>query len=490
MKGRKIRLITEILALITICLISFLGVYTQKGNVMQNEVKQYNLSKDLKGYRELMIKVSDATEVTDSEGKTIGNTDNYSDEEIQKNTYTKTENKVNKEEDLKEENFKTAKTVIEKRLKSFGVKDFNLSQNLETGLIYLTIPEDSSTDHTISNLIQVGEFKIKDSKNESKVFITNNEIKKATVGYNTTTTGTTVYLQIELNKNGQQILKDISSGEYAKKDEAEDTSEEEHIDETEQNEAEENKQAENTSEQEANNEETEEKNEEEKTQKEIVLAIDNNSVITTSFEEPIENGVISISMGAATKDTKRLSDNMQSASTIATTLNSGKIPVTYKITGNRYVNTDISKDYIKYAIYGCIAIAVLGVLYLIIRFKVKGIIASIAFAGYIGLYLLLVRYANVPVAIESIVGTALTAIISYIVIFNMLKISKQNSENKNEIYKKEFISTIIKIIPLVIATVVFSFTRWDKIAIFGMFVFWGILLNIIYNFIITRDMIN
>ena len=215
MKGRKIKLITEILAIIVICLVSFVGVYTKSYNKMENKVKDYTLSKDLKGYRELVFKVSDATEVLDSTGKVVGNTDDYTDSTIESNSYQKTENKINSEDKLNAENYEKAKSVIEKRLKSLNVEDYNLSVNSENGDIYLQIPEDENTDHTASNILQVAKFEIKDSEDTSKVLVTNEDLKKISAVYNTDTSGTTVYLQIEFNKNGKNILKQLSEGEYA-----------------------------------------------------------------------------------------------------------------------------------------------------------------------------------------------------------------------------------------------------------------------------------
>ena len=54
------------------------------------------------------------------------------------------------------------------------------------------------------------EFKIRDSEDASNVFITNDDIKRASAVYNTTTSGTTVYLQIEFNEKG----KDENRQEY------------------------------------------------------------------------------------------------------------------------------------------------------------------------------------------------------------------------------------------------------------------------------------
>lgn len=172
MKGKKLKLITEILAIVVICLVSFVGIYTKKANKMENQVKDYELSKDLSGYRELIFKVSDATEVLDSKGKVVGNTDNYTDSTIETNSYQKTENKINSDEELTEANYEKAKSIIEERLKSLRIQDYNLSLNKENGDIYLQIPENSDTDHIISNILQVAKFEIKDSEDTSNVLVT------------------------------------------------------------------------------------------------------------------------------------------------------------------------------------------------------------------------------------------------------------------------------------------------------------------------------
>ena len=83
MKEKILRNITKILAILIICLISFVGIYVQRANRMENIVKDFALTKDLEGYRQIIIEVSDAVEVLSSEGKVIGNTDNYNDDALQ-----------------------------------------------------------------------------------------------------------------------------------------------------------------------------------------------------------------------------------------------------------------------------------------------------------------------------------------------------------------------------------------------------------------------
>lgn len=489
MKENKLRLIAEILAVIIICLVSFFGVYIQNANRMENAVKDYTLGKDLKGYREIIIKVSDATKVKDSNGKIVGNTDNYTDSSIESNSYTKTEEKVNSDEVLNEANYNKSKEIIEQRLKKLGVNDYNISMNMETGMIYLAIPEDDSTDHTVSNILQVGDFQIRDSEDDTKIMLSNDSLKKVTSIYNTTENGTIVYLQMEFNKDGKNALNEISSGEYATKEE----NDTESVEDSEENQNAVEAEGEVSTEQNENSENNEENQEEEKnekTQKKISLVIDDNSMITTSFDEPIKNGSINLSMNAATKDTSKINETLQSASTIATILNSGKLPITYTIDENKYVETDISNQMIKNVIYVLIGITILAMVFLIIKYKIKGLIAAIAYVGFIGLYLLIVRYTNVLTDIESIVSVCIILIINYLLTIKLLGINNNNDEAKKKLYAEELKRTIIKLIPLFITSIIFAFASWSKIAIFGMFIFWGATLAIIYNNTIMRDMID
>ena len=74
--------------------------------------------------------------------------------------------------------------------------------------------------------------------------------------------------------------------------------------------------------------------------------------------------------------------------------------------------------------------------------------------------------------------------------YRLLKTHEADVELKKIVYSREFKSTITKLIPIFIIAVVFAFIKWTKIATFGMFMFWGVFLIIIYNYFITRDMLD
>ena len=516
MKGKRLKLITEILAIIAICLVSFIGVYSQTANKMVNKVKSYDFAKDLTGYRELVFEVSDATEVLDAEGKVVGNTDQYTDSNIESYSYQKTENKVNSEENLKEENYKKAKEVIEKRLKSLGVQNYTISQDISNGTIYLQLPEDNNTDHIVSNILEVSKFEIKDSEDSSNVFVTNDDLKRVSTRYNTTQTGTTVYLQIEFNKNGKKVIKDLSTGEYATKEEEakedentenseNETSEDENAVEAEANisseesaenseESENKEENSNTTENSETSENSEESSDssedEEDTQKKIALSIDNSDMITTSFDDPIADGILNLSMNKETTDSESISDTLESTSTIATLLNSGKMPLTYKIKTNNYINTDISEEMLQKSLYVAIIVILIALLVLIIKHKLRGIIAAFAYIGFVALDLLLIRYLNVSVTLETIVSAIIILAINYIITYNLLKIKEEDKEAKKIAYSTQIKSTIMALIPIFIISIIFVFAKWTNILTFGMNIFWGIILTIIYNYLLTRDMLD
>lgn len=492
MKGNKIKLFTEILAIVVIVLVSFVGVYKQDYNKMINQVKEYKYSKDLDGYREVVL------EVSSEENKSTENETNNETTENKDATETTEEknvdNEENKENEKTEENshyeeYRDSKKLIEKRLSLLGVQDYTISQNEENGSIYLQIPENEETDHILSNLLQKGNFEIKDSEDSSKVFVNNDNLKKVSTVYNNSTEGTTVYLQFEFDKNGKNILKEISSGEYK-------TNQEDSTDETENSNETENENAVDAeaevktqdSETEENSEtntdsETNSESDKENKQKKIVLSIDDNDLITSSFDEVLETGAINLSMNKATKDQDSINDTLRSASTISNVLNSGKMPLTYEIKQNSYIQTDITQDKLNKAYIVIGVVFVIALIYMIIKYKTKGITAAIANIGFLALDLLLIRYTNVAISLESIVIGTVVLAINYLFVYEMLKM-EENTKIQNL-----FKSQILKVVPIVLIAIIFAFSKVTKLSTAGMFLFWGITLSFIYNYTLTRDMI-
>lgn len=461
---KTVKILTFTLAILLISLVSFFGIYVQNKNQMINEVKDYNYAMDINGARTIKLVLNTGTKevIKDSEGNII---DEATDEEITANGYVKEQVPNNSEEIKTQENYQLAKKVIEKRLKNLGVEDYNISLNETTGEMIVEIPENDSTDNVISKLYTVGKFEIMDSETK-EVLMDNNNIKSSDVLYNTSTSGTSVYLEIAFNKEGKKKLEDISKT-YVKSQNS--TTEENTVDE-------------NTTEE--NTTETEKT-----TEKKITMKIDDEEIMTTSFDEPMTTGKIQLSVGTATTDSSKLQDYIKQAQNVATVLDSGNLPVKYDMTKNQYILSDITEQDITCIVIIIAVIVVIGIVVLIVKYKENGLLAGISYIGLTALYLLLVRYANVVISIEAIFGIELILILNYIFICMLLEnIKKEKNVNKSTLntYTKFF----SRIIPICVIAIVFCFIKWIPISSFGMISFWGLVLIAVYNATITKTLLN
>lgn len=352
---KKIKILTITLAIIAVTMIAFWGIYTPVQNRMENQVKDYDLAMDLKGSRNIRLKVNTETETTikDAEGNKVEDSANLTDEEIAEKGYSKEEKANNSEEVKTIENYKASQKVIEKRLQKLGVNNYIIKVEEQTGDIVIELPENEETDHIVSNLSTVGKFEIIDSETK-EVLMNNQDIKQARVMYGSgsstsANSGTTVYLDIEFNKEGSKKLEEISN-QYVKieNETTENTTSEENV----------------TAEETTSEENTETTNE-----KKITMNIDDEEIMSTSFEEPVRTGKLQLSIGSASTDKDTLQGYIDQASSMATVLDTGNIPVKYDLDSNQYILSDITENEMELAIYIVLGILVIALIALMVRYK-------------------------------------------------------------------------------------------------------------------------
>ncbi len=447
MKALKRTLI--ILLIILLALISFGGIYIQKTKFVENILPEYKLGPDFTGLRNIGLKVSDATKdiYYDLDGNVV--------DEEGKNTTKKVES-VNKEENLTKNNYKKAKEIIEKRLEkikqvqytSAGIVEnkaidyYTIKQNEETGKIELKLPENANTDMVLRYVATKGDFTIVDD--QDNVLMDNSYIKEANVGYSSTSSGVTVYLTIQFDKQGTEKLKEISNT-FIK-----------------------------TTDEEGND-----------TTKKIKVKIDDSEMLNTYFTEEISNGIIQLSFGTATGNS--LATYAQEAKNLETLLNAGNLPIVYEADENHYVLSDINKDMLFIPAIVIMSLLVIGIIILIVKYKVKGLLGAISIIGYIAAFLIIVRLTNVVITLEGVAGIITSIILEYISIMYALNKMK---ENTNLTCNQCFTKFLPILVPIAISTVILCFVKWLPIYSFGMTMFWGIILVIVYNHVVTKLLVS
>lgn len=485
-EGKKLKILVCTLAIILIAMIALFGVYVPYQNRMENKIKGYTYGMDLAGERTIILTPSEETEtkITDSEGNEVTDASDLTDEELAEKGYTKEEVKVNTDEKMNNENYQKSKEILEKRLQQLNAGQYTVNVNEENGQITINIPENNQTDNIINQLIPSGKFEIIDSETK-EVLMNNDDLKEAKVmyGQNSSQSGTNVYLTIQFDKEGTKKFEEITNT-YKTIEESED--------ETETNTTSE--ESNTTSEENTTNTETTEntENEEEK-QKEITLQMDGEDIMTTSFDEVIKTGEMSLVVGSASSDEEQINAYAQNAQNIASILNNGEMPVKYEGV-SQYILSDITREDLNIIKIAIIAVTAIALLILVIKHRTNGFLASLGYIGLAGIFALIIRYTNVTVALEGIFAIAIILIINYIFQNKLLTKIKELKTNKEEgivgkAMKETYKEFFIKILPICIMAIVFCFISWIPISSFGMIMFWGLLLIAIYNPTITQALL-
>ena len=485
-EGKKLKILVCTLAVILIAMIALFGVYVPYQNRMENKIKGYTYGMDLAGERTIILTPSEETEtkITDSEGNEVTDASDLTDEELAEKGYTKEEVKVNTDEKMNNENYQKSKEILEKRLQQLNAGQYTVNVNEENGQITINIPENNQTDNIINQLIPSGKFEIIDSETK-EVLMNNDDLKEAKVmyGQNSSQSGTNVYLTIQFDKEGTKKFEEITNT-YKTIEESED--------ETETNTTSE--ESNTTSEENTTNTETTENTEsEEEKQKEITLQMDGEDIMTTSFDEVIKTGEMSLVVGSASSDEEQINEYAQNAQNIASILNNGEMPVKYEGV-SQYILSDITREDLNIIKIAIIAVTAIALLILVIKHRTNGFLASLGYIGLAGIFALIIRYTNVTVALEGIFAIAIILIINYIFQNKLLTKIKELKTNKEEgivgkAMKETYKEFFIKILPICIMAIVFCFISWIPISSFGMIMFWGLLLIAIYNPTITQALL-
>jgi len=421
---KKLSIVLILILIILISIISFVGIFYQDKKQMVNVIPAYSLGTDLSGYRKILLTV---------------------DEDDESNT----------EDILNYDNFVKSANVIKARLKSMGIEDYTVRCDEATGQIEITIPENDQTEYILSDITQKGSFEIRNTSND-EVLMNNDDIRSVKVeivpsSYNVGTSS--IYMNINFNNAGSKKFKNITRDyqNVVTNDTADNS-----VAETES----------------TYNETTE-----------IGLYIDGTSMMTTSFTEVIDNGVMSLSLGSSSSDEQAKTLKYQ-AESLAAILENDAMPVQYSVTGNVYISSPIEQSTINILIGIGICIALIMLIVAIIKYRAKGVIISVCMVGFIALYLLILRYTNVVITLEGIFSIGLVFVINYIL--NMMILNRlQNNVEKT--FTKALTKFALSMIPMLILAVVCCFSSWMSLFSFGMILFWGLVTSVIYNLIITRS---
>ena len=453
--SKKLMAILLILIAIAIIIIAFVGIYVQQLNKLKNIVPDATYSSEIDGAIEYRLSVDNTEEETevyvDDEGNIRGEVADgisTSGEEWENNTGFTIESQVirqNSDDVLNAENYEKTKEIIETRLDSMGATDYSIRLDDQTGYMVVELSENDDIDYLYGTAVcSIGKVEVIDYQT-GVVLIDDSHIESASVyPYSADGITYTVFLNLQFDEEGAQILNDIST-EYIAYTNSEGESVTDYIS----------------------------------------INIDDSSIYTTYFGEEYTDSVISVPLGSNISDEETLNAYTESARSIATIINLEELPVVYTQDNSGYlIQSSIDDNVLLVLKVVLIVLLILITIIFIIKYKFKGFLAGIFNAAFIGLLILVLKVLSIVISISSIISIGLLVILNILFMKKYLDNLKNGVENSYLQTLKSFYSVTFPII--IVAFIYTMFSVNASITGIGMTLFWGLLVQIILNTIISR----
>ena len=454
----KLKLILIILICVLVILFGFIGAYKKQGNLYKNILKDYKFASDIKGSTVMEFEVDDSvnTKYYDADGNEV---EADSIEEGQEENYTTTEIPVNQEEELTVENYEKTVKIMKKRLSFLKADQYKIDLDKNTGKIVLTIDDDYIED--IENLLPLeGKLQLIDSKTED-VILDYTDFDSAEASYVSLDDGYNTYITLKLNKSGLEKIKNIDKYKVVETQNTENTEESE----------------------ETSTDTTD-------TTPKFKLMFDSDEICEMEYDKNLllSGKVLRITTKSEISSSSTLNSQLNINTVVSKLATYGKLPIIYTLSAEEFVKADIL-NYNNYIIISVIVICALLVIYLIFKYKLNGIIASLGFITSIAIAIMLIKIIGIAISLNVIAAIAAIIILNTVLLTNLLKELSNKEKDFKENVKDAYLKVVDLCVIITIILIVFAFANMTVISSVGLVLFWGYVSTLVGNLIFTVPML-
>ena len=458
-----------VLVSIAVIVIAFVGIYMPKANKLKNIIPDYKLGTEVNGIIEYRLIpddsenekevyvdskgnvrgfVEDGKDSSSSSSSSVEVTTDLAETETETNDtgFSKETRKIieNEKTSLTEENFEKTKKIIEERLENAGATEYSIRLDKSTGNMVVELSQNDDVSYLYQvGLSAYGKFDIIDYQT-GVVLMDKSHLLDANVVTNADpeTNKYNIYLQLTLDETGKNIIKEISK-QYVEYTDTE------------------------------GNKKTDR----------ISIRVDGEAVMTTYFGEEYDNAVLNIPI-SSNVEAKDLNDYAKSVSDVAFLLNQDEVPVKYVQDGGAlFIESTIADEVMDIVYWSIVALLILITVVLLIKYGPRGFLSGIMNACLIGLVIIVLKYAKVVISLSSLVALYGVVILNLMFITKYLRKLKGGEENSYLETMKEYYSVTF---PLVVVSFIYTFFVSATVTGLGSVLFWGMLLQIIYNTIVVK----
>lgn len=456
-----------VLVSIAVIVIAFVGIYVPKSNKLKNIIPDYKLGTEASGIIEYRLVPDDTEEEkevwVDSKGNFRGyvedGTDSSSEDSVQVETEleeTETEEndtgfsketrtvRKNEEKVLTEENFEKSKKLIEERLEKAGATEYAIRLDKETGNMVVELSENDDVQYLYQvGLSAVGEFDIIDYQT-GVVLMDRSHLKDVGVvtRLDEDSNKYIIYLQLSLDDTGRKIIKEASN-KYVPYTDSEGNEKKDRIS----------------------------------------IRVDGSPIMSTYFEEEYDQNILNIPISSDVS-AEDMNTYVKSVQDVAFLLKQEVMPVKYVQDGGAlFIESKLAENTMDIVYWVIIGALVAILLVLLIKYKARGFVAGILNACLIGLVILVLKYTKVVISISSLVALFAVIVLNFIFLLGYLRRLKEGKDNSYFETIKRYYSVTF---PLIVVSFIYTFFVSATVTGLGSVLFWGMLLQLIYNTIIVK----
>ena len=468
----KIKTLVVILVAIILTLVSFLGLYAKQNGIWTNKLPDYKFGMEMSGYRELRFVLDDSESekeiyvdengnykgdvksdssasnvgltMVDEEGNKVENPEELlgTEENTNETGYTtlKANVKVNPDEAKTIQNFEKAKKIIQKRLDSVDLNEYNIRQDMVTGELIVELPDNDNVTLEESLITTIGRITVEDYQN-GVILIDDSHVKNATMLAANTEDGYQVYIQLVFDDEGKALLKDISN-KYR------------------------------TVVNDAGEESTEY----------VSIKLDDQILRSTYFGDTLEDGKIQVPYGQAYTDYAEYVEFAKQSAHLANLIKGDSLPLKYSLSSDNYIRTAATDNMSNIIKIVFLAVILIVSVIMIIKYKASSIKYVAMGFIYVSLLTIICRYTNVAITLNSLVTFLAVIALNYCFYFKLLK-KLQTEESIKVALAGSLKEFYISIIPVIIIAIIFTFISNVAISSIGMLLFWGLIMQVLVSLI-------
>ena len=216
------------------------------------------------------------------------------------------------------------------------------------------------------------------------------------------------------------------------------------------------------------------------------VEFDKEKIEEVSYDDIILTGnTLRITIGSKLTNTTTVNSKLNTASVVSKLATIGKTPVVYKISAEEYENTSVNSNLLLYTKIVLAVIVAVVIIYLVVKFKVNGILAILPMLANISLFTILIRITGISISLNSIAGIAALLIVNIYLVLNILNEIKNEEKTFGSNLKTAYLKSLDMIIIRLIIFAVFAFNSAATLSAMGLLLFWGWLVVTFGNLLLT-----